>query len=100
MGRGSNFIEFIKTTFDPRILRIAQIKESVAFIEIDCLNNQPKKELALVISDENIGFSTLEKNSPMQEDQFGLYDEYLTDFERAKEYVLEIKLKGSYIPKS
>jgi hypothetical protein len=61
---------------------------------------QPKNELALAIPDEDIGFSTMEKNSSMRDDQFSLYDEYLTDFEKAKQYVLEIKFKGTYIPKT
>jgi len=93
------FIDFIKSNFDPNKVSIEQLKKNVFFVEIDCLTQEENKELSLVISDEEIAFSKIEKQTLFREDQFSNYDEFFQDLEKAKKCLMAIKLSGAYFPK-
>jgi hypothetical protein len=96
MNKITDFIDFIKSNFDSHLLSIDKFKENVIFIEINCLTKEPGKEFALVITDEYVGFSTLEKPSVTGANYFSMYDEYVNDFEKAKAYTLQIKDQKYY----
>ena len=92
-----DILDFIHKNFDETKVTINRFKENRVYVDIDCLSEE-NKELAIIISDESVGFSTIEKISVTFEDQFGLYNEFLRDFEQAKARLMEIKSKGIYVP--
>lgn len=86
------FLKFISENFKDDQLYIDKFKPELWFVNIDCFSNEDYK-LALVISDEDIRFSTIDKKPALD---FSLYDFVFEENKEAEIFIKKVLKKGNF----
>ena len=86
------FLKFICEKFIDNQLYIDKFKPELWFVDIDCFINKPYK-LSISISDEDIRFSTIDKEPVID---FSLYDYIFEENKDAEVFVEKVLKKGSF----